>query len=342
MKILVDSEIQRAILRCEPSKIAVAYVGTDWNTFVPDADRLGTIIVSPTFGSNPRAITDLAKRIGWDKIFFLDELHAKTYIGNVSAVIGSANLTRNGLSGERLVELCVEVNAIESLEKLNQVFDNLKKRAQKQYPTTKSKRARLKELEMSWGAAIANRIVRSENRNMRSLLDFEPLAEDHFYVLWFRPIECEYSDDVKAIQSIMVGDIHFASTDKVEKNKWALVWRITSSSTPHKTAKPHWLYIHEVFENGIIDEQYSYPKCAIQRKDLEVPSPPFEITSDVAEAFKKAIQEKEIARYLIQEDDMDSIFSLADSLKGMPPLISKMKEYMANKANAADARRRRG
>ena len=82
MKILIESEIQRAIRRCEPSKIAVAYIGTDWNTFVSDVESLGAIIVSPTLGSNPWAITDLAKQIGWDKIFFLDELHAKTYVGN--------------------------------------------------------------------------------------------------------------------------------------------------------------------------------------------------------------------------------------------------------------------
>ena len=339
MKILVENQIQKAISRCKPSKIAVAYIGADWKEFIPDAVSLNAVIVSPTFGSNPWAITDLAKLIGWDRIFFLDELHAKTYVGKESAVIGSANLTRNGLSGEGLVELCVEVNADESLRKLNEAFDEMKKRAQKQYPTTESKKTRLKELEKIWGAAISNRIIRIKHRNARSFSDFEPLGEDHFYVLWYQPVDCKYSDDVKAIQSLIVDDIHFASKDKVEKNKWALVWRITNSSKPHRSARPYWLYIHEVFENGVIDKGYEYPKCAIQRKDLKVPSPPFEITSDVAEAFKKAIQEEEIAKYLIQ-DHLD-VFSLAYSLNGMPLLIEKMKEYMATKSNAADAKRRR-
>lgn len=338
MRILVETEIHQAIDRCKPSKVAVAYIGADWNTFIPDAHRLDAIIVSPTFGSNPWAITDLVKQIGWDKVFFLDELHAKMYVGNGSAVIGSANLTRNGLSGEGLVELCVEVNADESLRKLEEIFYDLKGRAQKQYPTTASKKARLKELEKSRGAAIANRIVQSENRATPSLADFEPLGEDHFYVLWYQPASCEYSDDVKAIRSLMRDEIHFARADKVEKNKWALVWRITGSFMPHKTKKPYWLYIHEVFENGVIDEGYEYPKCTIQRKDLEVPIPPFEITSDVSAVFKSAVQENEIAERLIQRD---RVFNLAYSLKGMPLLISRMKEYMANKANAADAKKRR-
>ena len=68
--------------------------------------------------------------------------------------------------------------------------------------------------------------------------------------------------------------------------------------------------------------------------------PPFEITGEVANAFKKSVQERDIAKHLIQ-DERD-VFNLAYSLKGIPSLISKMKEYMANIANAADAKKRRG
>lgn len=340
MTILIEGEIKKAIRRCNPSKIAVAYIGVDWETYIPDAARLSTIIVSPTFGSNPRAVMDIAKKIGWEKIHFLDELHAKTYIGASSAIIGSANLTNNGLSGEGLVELCVEVSSTETLKKLNATFETLRQRAQQQYPTTESKRARIRELEMLWGAAIANRIVRNnKNNNIPSFPDFELLGGDHFYVLWYQPVDCEYSNDVKAIESLMVDDIHFASADKVKKNKWALVWRITDSNKPHKSEKPDWLYIHEVFENGVVDEGYEYPKCAIQRNDLDVPSPPFEITGEVALAFKKAVQEKNIAKYLVQEGR--DVFNLEYSIKGIPSLISKMKEYMSNKANSDDAKKRR-
>lgn len=341
MKVLIENDIRKAVSDCKPSKIAVAYIGVDWQTFIPDASRLESIIVSPTIGSNPRAIADLVKQIGWEKVAFLDELHAKTYIGKSSAVIGSANLTRNGLGAEGLVELCVEINATESLKKINKAFEDLKKRAQDQYPTTVSKKSRLKELEQNWGAAIANRIFRNnKNNNIPAFVDFESLGDDHFYVLWYQPVNCKYSDDVKAIESFMDNDIHFASTDKVERNKWALVWRITDSNKPHKLEKPHWLYIHEIFENGVIDDGYEYPKCAIQRKDLDIPSPPFEITDEVVVAFKKAVQEKDIAEYLVQKDR--DVFNLAYSLEGMHSLISKMKKYMANKANPADAKKRRG
>ncbi len=80
MKVLIENDIQEAVSGCKPSKIAVAYIGADWQTFIPDPSRLESIIVSPTIGSNPWAIADLVKQIGWEKVAFLDELHAKTYI----------------------------------------------------------------------------------------------------------------------------------------------------------------------------------------------------------------------------------------------------------------------
>ncbi len=340
MKVLVENDIRKAVSDCKPSKIAVAYIGADWKMFIPDPGRLESIIVSPTIGSNPWAIADLVKQIGWEKVAFLEELHAKMYIGKSSAVIGSANLTRNGLGAEGLIELCVEINATESLKKIYKAFEDLTKRAQDQYPTTVSKKSRLKELELNWGAAIANRIFRNnKNTNIPAFADFESLGKDHFYVLWYQPAICEYSDDVKAIESFMVDSIHFSNADKVERNKWVLTWRITDSNKPHKSAKLHWLYIHEIFENGVIDDGYEYRKCAIQRKDLDVPSPPFEITDEVVVAFKNAVQEKDIARYLVQEDC--DVFSLADSLNGIPFLISKMKEHMANKVNLAVPKKQR-
>lgn len=339
MKVLVGNEIREEIKRCKPSKIAVAYIGVDWNAFIPDADSLDAIIVSPTLGSNPRAIAELVRKIGWKKIYFLDELHAKTYIGADSAVIGSANLTCNGLGGEGLVELCIGVNGKESLKKLNAAFEKIKMRAQRQYPTAELKKARLLELERTWGAAIANRIVKIPSNNASDFSGFEQIDEDHFYVLWYQPVECEYSDDVKAVESLIADEIHFASSDEVEKNKWALVWRITNEGKPHRTAKPYWLYIHEVFENGVIDEGYKYPKCAVQRKDLDVPPPPFEITDDVVVAFKTVIQEKDIAKHLIQNDR--KVFSLAYSSKGVDRLIRRMKEYLANEKTVANSQKRR-
>ncbi len=335
MRILTENEIQEAIKRCGPREIAVAYIGSDWGEFISNPSILDAVIISPTIGTNPRAVTDLAKKIGWEKIFFLNELHAKIYLGQKAAVVGSANLTHNGLSGQSLVELCVEVNGETGVNKIKRILDDLRRRAQDQYPTTETKKAQIKDLEKAWSVAITNRILPKEHGEQHMFSDFEVLAKDHFYVCWWNGrADYECSNDIKAMESVIEDYLPFAQSDNVEKNKWALTWRITESSIPHKTAKLEWMYIHDVFDGGIIDKGYEYPRLAIQRKDMEIPSKPFEITKEVEAAFKKVVVEKDVAKHLIQAD---RVFSLEHSLEGMPILINRMKKLMANKENAADA-----
>ncbi|WP_291446206.1 restriction endonuclease PLD domain-containing protein [Desulfovibrio sp.] len=330
MKILSGKEIQKAVHSCKPSRVAVAFIGRDWNTFIPDAQNLQTVIVSPTLGSNPDAITDIAKQLGWNKIYFLNELHAKIYIGEESAVVGSANLTQNGLSGEGLVELCVELSCEKNLHELCRFFDGLKAQAQEQYPTEISKLAQLKKLKTAWNSAFVNNITSDKHSTVCSFADFELLGDDDFYVVWYQPEPATYSEEVESIRADMNNDMHFASDDRVEKDHWALIWRYSDNSGAPRAMKPEWMYIHEIFENGVIDEEYEYTKCAIERK-IKKPIPPFELTSDVKAAFKKAVVDKDIAKYMIQK----GVFRLETAKKGLPLLISRMKKYLEQDKDSA-------
>lgn len=51
------------------------------------------------------------------------------------------------------------------------------------------------------------------------------------------------------------------------------------------------------------------------------------MTDEVVAAFRWAVQDEEVAKYLIQSDR--EIFDLSYSNKGIPLLIKKMKEYLA-------------
>ena len=326
MPILVEDKIQKAIEGCAPSQIAVAYIGKDWKTFIKHPEKLESIIISPTIGSNPFAIKELATVIGWSKIYFLDELHAKIYYGKNSAVVGSANLTHNGLSGNSLYELSVGIESKAELRDILKILNTLKRKSEKQYPTEKDKKNKIIELEKCWNNAISNRIFSEKTTSNISFSTFELLSDNQFYVVWYQPADCEYSEDVKAIESVLGEDIHFHQSDNVENNKWVLTWRITNDSKPYKRTPLNWLYIDEIFDNGVIDKDNDYKKCAFERSDKLKPIPPFKITKEVENAFKKAVIEKEIAEYLIQEQN--EIFDLQYSFKGLPLLIEKMKSYI--------------
>lgn len=329
MNILTNEEIQEAIKRCKPCQIAVAYIGIDWHDFIPVTTILEAVIVSPTIGMNPKAIVALAKAIGWDKLFFLNELHAKIYLGRLSAIVGSANLTQNGLSGHTLIELCVEINSETGVKEIGRFLTDLKSRAQNLYPTTERKKAQIRELERTWNAAIANRIIcLPPNRPDKSnnFTDFEHLGEDHFYVCWYQDGDFELADDLKAIENEIQDQMHFAKSDNVKTDKWILTWRINNQSLPFGKVRPEWMYIHEVYDDGVIKGDDDYPKCAIERSDKVTPEPPFELTSEVENAFKRAVIENDVAKYLIQSNR--KIFSLKHSLQGIPTLLSRMREYL--------------
>ena len=330
MKVLTDAQIRGAVARCNPLRVAVAYVGAGWKTLLPDdAGRLEEVIVRPTLGSNPGAIREIADKVKWENLHLLDELHAKVYIGETSAVLGSANLTQNGLGDHGLREVSVEVSSTKSLARLNQFFDEMKGLAQQRYPTRKDKEERLKHLE-----EIANQHDLPPPPGP-SFANFQlpPGENDHFYVCSYTSgDDCAYSAEVQAVEDDIEDDLHFAANDKVEPKKWCLQWRVTNHDKPHKSERLTWFYIDDVFEQGIVrgDDDYPYPTCAVQRKSMKqhLPPQPFEITPEVANAFKKAIVKDEIAKHLIQPG---RVFSLACSFEGLRPLIEDMKSQLGLK-----------
>lgn len=148
MKMLIDSqEIAKALQSLKPRRIAVAYVGKDWESLIPK-EFLQEIIVAPTVGSNPKAIRGLNKHLGtWDKVHLLDNLHAKFYLSDSAAIVTSANLSRNALGMSGLEEVGMWVDDELELLALQNRFDQLKAMASARYRTDEEKEARLKQAE---------------------------------------------------------------------------------------------------------------------------------------------------------------------------------------------------
>ena len=313
MRILTKNKIHEAIRRCNPNKIAVAYIGADWNQYIQSPDALEAVIISPTFGTNPWAVRGLVKAIGWKKIFFLNELHAKLYLGRNSAVTGSANLTNNGLSGEKLVELCVEISDKDVVTEMVEIFDAIKNKAVKQYSDTQQKESKLIELEKVWCSAIANKIIPPVKTPDNKFVNFILPSNDYFYVSWCHGKASEHSDEVKKIEGKIKNEITFYKSEDIKLNKWILAWNMKKNETPSKNIHLHWIYIHDVYERGAEGENYS--KLIIQRNDKELPPHPFEITDEVTAVFKEVVVDPDIKKYLIQTY---SGFRLNKSIKGVP------------------------
>lgn len=166
-KLLLDkSEYRKAISYVKPIKIAVAYLGIDFNKYLNPND-IKKIIISPTLGSNYYAIHELVTEIGWDSIFFLNSLHSKIFLGKEKAVIGSANLTNNALSDSGLYEAGIFIENGEKINLLNRYFEELLTISLYDYPTIESKKEKLQALFME------NKNY--ENLNNRVNLNLSPI-----------------------------------------------------------------------------------------------------------------------------------------------------------------------
>ncbi len=150
MRFLPNSEeILQAINDVQPNKLAVAYIGRDYDRFIQPEWNY-KIILSPTRGSNPNAIRELVNTIEWERIHFIRELHAKIYLGQNNAVVGSANLSQNGLDVGSLWEAGVYIDEPEEISHIAHTFEMMLEKAHSDFPTPDLKEAALSALEEVW------------------------------------------------------------------------------------------------------------------------------------------------------------------------------------------------
>ena len=304
MKILLNSdEIREAIRDIQPQKIAVAYIGIDFEDFI-DTSVLQSIIISPTLGSNPEAIGNIASQINWENVSFLDNLHSKIYIGENSAVITSANLSANALSNKRLFESGVLISDKESVEIIKKQFISYWNESKKKYPSLKAKKKKLQKLHNDF-----KRFKKYFSKKMldkRSTVGFDKYSIDKhgdFLIVWWYPddtplIENEIRKNIYLSEDQNINELIcylFSPKDNIKENNWILTWKITANDKVSKSANLQWIYIDKIVPNGANHEIFSTAAFQLNY-DLEEP-PPFRIDKKFKEAFSKVIENKKYENF---------------------------------------------
>ncbi|MBD9402745.1 phospholipase D family protein [Comamonas sp. CMM02] len=316
MKFIHGSDIQCGLREISPIQIAVAYVGIDWKAYIVP-EKLQDIVVSPTVGTNPAAIVEIAEAIGWEHVHFLDNLHAKIYLGEHSAAVGSFNLTANGLSAEGLQEAGFLVEDARTLLELRARVDDYRQQAAMAYPTTSAKLARLAELRALWDRAIKQGVIRNDAR-ATALDAYRPVSGDEIYVCWGLG-NIAYTDQIVSPGTVK-NSMSFLESDMVRSDRWILCWTSTSSGHPDKRYHPYWLHIDEVVEGGA--QEVPYTKVAVERTGRAELSPPFEITDAARNALYAVLNSGEFPEFL----DHHETWSVEPTLPRLPAFLRAMSE----------------
>jgi hypothetical protein len=269
MKFVYGNAIKQEIEACQPRRVAVAYLGWDWSKYLTAPEQLESIVISPTLGTNPHAVNQLVERLGrdgrsgWERVHFLDNLHTKLYLGDTSCVLGSANLTANGLDGDRLIEAAVTTRDISLLTSAGKFFeDEVLRQAIHCYPTQESKVRRLNQLVLEHEKS--KQATQPKLPSIQALVDPFP----KFHVSWYTPEGPELNEEgVDSVNFDIADYLHFHSEDDIEAGQWVLTWRLSEKDEMNRRVQPCWMYIDHVRNDAVDlsdDPDYEYTKVAMQ------------------------------------------------------------------------------
>lgn len=329
MKLLVTAKnIRDAIRGVEASQIAVAYVGAGWKTFV-SPDALREIVVSPTLGSNPKAIEEIMRVVGDENVYFLDRLHAKVYLGNNGAIVGSCNLSDNAMTDTGLLESAVLIDEPVLIGQLQDTFDNYKKLSTNYYPNLEAKMKRLRALTKEWNTAIWHGLARDSKPEL-SLMNYESKL-DKIHISWYSSGNIEYDEDtigriVPEAKEVSPSDyfvqaLQFLEEDPIEPGDWVLTWHCKNDGYPRKNGDVSWMHVHHVIPHGVVDDTYT--KLVGQAKNLKAGKPPFHLDS----------MTKELIRNALSSGNFPALLSLDDSPWKLSPsdaITRKFLEFVRN------------
>ncbi len=291
--------IRKTLGTIKPHCIAVAYVGDQWEDYVA-AEGLKEIIVSPTFGSNPRAIRQLMQKLGDDKVHFLDTLHAKIYLGTKGALVGSCNLSQNGIGDGGREEAAIHVTDGKTLRSLDAAWRRLKDMAQRQYQTARAKKTAIDKLERQWRIAIERGLTVDRTR-APSLTDYDLDTENHrIHVVWYYGGTPRYELDTirRAIPEIgknfdeyCSDSLSFLENDKIKEGDWVLGWNAYRNGKPNiQGGDIGWMYVHHVVCGGAREGDET--KLAMEATPLKKPKVPFSLNSATKRAIWRVLQER--------------------------------------------------
>jgi len=297
MKLLTKAgSIKDAIEDLKPTHIATAYVGLGWETYI-EKEALQSIVLSPTFGSNAIAIKQLVRHLGIDNVHLLENLHAKFYWTQRKAVLGSANLSDNGLQGDGgLIEAGVALNDHAHLLQLKAMYDDLVSQAQSRYPTAARKYQLINALETMNQKASLGGFVRKKKGASETgmpLAEFDPLSRPRMHVVAYEDDLDLREDNIrKAIPSkteatyeALFGDVMgFPSKDDIREGDWILCFEADlAMMRPKRKGAIEWMYVDYVVPNGSTTKPFT--KVALQQRPRKAWEAPFLLTSEVKEAL---------------------------------------------------------
>jgi hypothetical protein len=323
--VITNSETLRSKLTdVTPTHVAVAYLGSGWQRYLTNLDALEEIVVSPTIGSYPGALTELldeARKHDF-RVYFRHTLHAKLFIGEKACLIGSANLSRNGFEGG-LNEAAVYLDDPKSIDQSHGVFNTLKQAA---VTDTDQQRAMIEALWPKWNRARRNDTLPNEggDRPQGNILDWKP-SHERVWLAWIDAQadinlnEASIRKQLPKIGNHQLKDyfedyVNLVEGDDVKESDWLIMWAAKDNGRPDMRSRPYWLRVDQIISEGVVeDDEEEYTQLAVTLPSNAHVTPPFDIDDDplVSKLIKQLLTSGKYPRLLWSEEHQPWLFKQA-------------------------------
>jgi hypothetical protein len=289
MKVLYDSnEIHKAIKQIfksptERRVAVVAYVGINADKYLPNPKGIQIFCCPEPGATSPEGIRKLLKRKAIVK--FSDGLHSKVYWSTSGCVITSANISDRALGCHPQQEAGVLINSND----LN--IDRLIAEANP-YDITNSMMDDLTRQERKIKKLL--KIKKTNKNTKRQFMEwYESPYRESWKIGWWSDSELEVSQSAKKVCVANYNTNEPKEILNLSKNQASADdWLLTFETTDGKIKKIEWMYIDFISKVDSTDKgayEEAYPFQAIQvHKLTHYPQPPFHISREFINAFKKA------------------------------------------------------
>lgn len=291
MVITDPKKLRSKLASVAPTHVAVAYFGSGWQKYLTNLDTLEEVIVSPTIGSYPGALTELLdEAMQHDfRVYFHNTLHAKLFIGLDACLIGSANLSQNGFE-DGLNEAAVYLTDSKCIDQAHDVFETLKQGA---VHDADKQRTMIRELWTKWNLARRDNVLPNEGgeRPQGTILDWKP-GYERVWLAWVdryeepvlnEPNVRQAVPELGSLQPVKYFDCYttLVEGDDVREGDWLIIWIAKGNGMPHLGMSPYWMRVDQLISGGVAEDGgEEYTQLAVMLPSNSEVTPPFDIDDD--------------------------------------------------------------
>lgn len=358
MEFIFGERLQRAIgeiLREDDFICAVAFWGKGASARLSkreaNAKRPKIICNLETGGTNPYEIETLMGNAShsYGEVRQSKNLHAKVFLAADRAVVGSANVSTNGLgiegaSAAKWIEAGVLINDPVQLKRISAWLETEWEKSEEIEASHLVKaRDRWFRRQMASGPILDNP---SPKIGLAEFpvppLDSAIAGVDFPLLNWWRDVEYDWSSDARSTVAKLISTddrtkiearlentfgIDLRDSDALSPGKWVLVWEASGDRNLPSRMKPYWFYTGPILRRAMIyaGDPGRYP--AILGADYKGRvAPPFTLDSPTIKAFRTVIVHPKFSSLL--EDDFPFF---------TPQRLSLMRDFLVDWKTALSA-----